>query len=182
MPLQETLPDTMAIRIVHSHVFRLSSSVWSYGAEVPAEIAQEFFHDNARRVLCRINDVLDVQCAIMPYGNDRWYILLNKHIRTQLELDHGSPVHLALQRDTSEYGLPMCEELAEVLATDVEASQLFHALTPGKQRSLLHWVASVKSPDKRVHRALVLSRHLVETQGKTDFKIINQLVKIQHPH
>jgi uncharacterized protein YdeI (YjbR/CyaY-like superfamily) len=48
----------------------------------------------------------------------------------------------------------MPEELSEVLATDPEASRIFHALTEGNQRGLIFLVTQVKSTDKRIERSL----------------------------
>ncbi len=171
--------NTEQIRTLHTRVEKLFSSVWSYGASVPPEIADEFLYDNARRVVCTINGQVEIHCAIMPQGDGAWYILLNKDIRTKLDLEIGSPVELSIRRDTSEYGLPMCEELREVFATDERANERFHALTPGLQRSLIYWAGNVKNPEKRIVRCLALAQILVESEGKPDFKRLNEMIKVR---
>lgn len=171
--------NATASRTIHSTVEKLFSSVWSYGAEVPADLANEFFHDNARRVVCTINGQVEIHCAIMPKGQDAWCVLINKDIRTKLGLEVGSPVELIMRRDTSEYGLPMCEELREVLTTDEQANTLFHTLTPGLQRTLIYWAGNVKHPEKRIIRCLAIAQNLAESNGKPDFKQLNQMIKVQ---
>jgi uncharacterized protein YdeI (YjbR/CyaY-like superfamily) len=48
----------------------------------------------------------------------------------------------------------MPEELAEVLAQDPESDAAFHRLTPGRRRTLIYSVASARSVDNRIKRAL----------------------------
>lgn len=41
----------------------------------------------------------------------------------------------------------MPEELEELLHQDEEGNRLFHALTPGKQRTLLYYIGAPKTAD-----------------------------------
>ncbi len=65
------------------------------------------------------------------------------------------------------------EELAELLAQDEEGNRFFHALTPGKLRTLLYIVGQPKNSDIRLHRALAIVEHLKMNQGKIDYKTLN---------
>jgi uncharacterized protein YdeI (YjbR/CyaY-like superfamily) len=67
----------------------------------------------------------------------------------------------------------MPPELAELLAQDDEGDRLFHALTPGKIRTLLYMVGQPKNSELRLHRALVVVEHLKQHQGKIDYKQLN---------
>ena len=71
----------------------------------------------------------------------------------------------------------MIEELSEVLHQEQEGSRWFEKLTPGKQRTLIHWSDNVKNPEIRIKRALVLVRHLVMQRGEVDFKLLNEQMK-----
>jgi uncharacterized protein YdeI (YjbR/CyaY-like superfamily) len=73
---------------------------------------------------------------------------------------------LELIVDESKYGMPVPEEFAEVLNQDPEGDKLFHSLTPGKQRSILWFVGSVKDVDKRIQTALIFIEHLKRNDGK----------------
>lgn len=94
-----------------------------------------------------------------------------------MEAAFGTKVSVVLQQDTSEYGLPLPEELKEVFRQDPEGKKLFHALTPGKQRTLLYIVGNVKDPGKRVFRALAIVRHLKENKGVIDYKRLQVLLR-----
>ena len=141
---------------------------------VSREIGERFPSDGkSRRVVCTLNGKETIQCALMP-GGERFVILVNKRVRNSLGIVAGDTLKLSIVADESKYGLPMPEEFAEVLAQDPVGDRLFHALTPGKQRSLIFAVTSGKDVDRRIHRALIILDHLKDNDGK----IIDK--KLQH--
>lgn len=109
----------------------------------------------------------------MPKGDGGFFININKKIRDSLQLKIGMQVQATLRKDDSKYGLPMPEELDELFKMDEEGNRLFHALTPGKQRTLLYIVGFPKTSDKRITRAIAVVEHLKANNGKIDFKMLN---------
>ena len=137
-----------------------------YFLDIPAKIGKRFETDpKTRRVVCTLNGTHTFQCALMP-NKGEFVISINKAIREKLGIDDGDKINVELVADTSKYGLPMPEELAEVLRQDKEGSQLFHALTPGKQRSLIYLTTGAKGIDRRIHAALTILEHLKDNNGK----------------
>ena len=133
---------------------------------VSSKIAEQLaFPDKNKRVVCTLNAAESWQCALMPYQGE-FFILVNKQKRTKLGIEAGDPVAVELLRDESRYGLPMPEELREVLNQDPDGDTLFHALTPGKQRSLIYMITNVKDIDRRIHTALLMVEHLKKNEGK----------------
>lgn len=157
-------------------VQKLDIDVWSYALDVPVQHALKFIKDDDRRVICKIGANVKFHCALMPNGANGYYIILNKERRLKLGLVQGQVVEIELEKDHSEYGMPISEELKEVLLQDVTASDVFHTLTAGKQRSLIYWVDNVKSSEIKIRRALVLTAHLLQNENP-DFKILNQELK-----
>lgn len=102
---------------------------------------------------------------------------MNKKIRDALRLDFGMEAEVTLKKDMSDYGLPMPEELLEVFRQDPAGKKLFHALTPGKQRTLLYIIGKVKDQEKRINRALVIVRHLSENKGRIDYRKLSVSLK-----
>ncbi|MCB9316157.1 MAG: DUF1905 domain-containing protein [Lewinellaceae bacterium] len=151
---------------------KFNSRLWTYHFKVPGVIAAVFKENNASRVVCTLNGQETFQCAIMPWSDGIFFINVNKKLRDKLGLSIGSPVQVDLRKDESQYGLPMPEELDELLKQDEPGDDLFQALTPGKKRTLLHFIGSVKNPDLRMHRALLVVEHLKENNGKIDFKYL----------
>lgn len=149
---------------------KFNSNLWGHHLSVPDAVAQVFVANNTKRVVCTLNETAEFQAALMPKGDGSWFININKTLRDKLGLKIGTPVRVALRKDESDYGLPMPEELAELLLQDEEGNQIFHALTAGKQRTLLYIVGSVKSPELRLNRAIVVVEHLKENSGKINFK------------
>ena len=123
------------------------------------------FEGKAKRVLCSIKGAEPFACALMPWG-DIFYIMVNKLRRTELGLNVGDNVEVVLEKDESKYGMPMPEELQEVLNQDPDGNKLFHGLTAGKQRSMMWFIGKVKDIDKRIHTALVFIEHLKKNDGK----------------
>jgi hypothetical protein len=121
--------------------------------------------DGSRRVVCTINGTESFQCALLPSDGD-FVIVVNKVKRTKLGIGEGDRIDVELKVDDSKYGLPMPEELQEVLNQDPEGDKLFHALTPGKQRSLLYLIGKVKDIDRRIHTALIFVEHLKKNDGR----------------
>lgn len=137
-----------------------------YFVPVEGRIGEKFEKkDGSRRIVCTINGTESFQCALLPSDGD-FVIVVNKVKRTKLGIGDGDKIAVEIRQDDSRYGLPMPEELQEVLNQDPEADKLFHALTPGKQRSMLYFIGKVKDIDRRIHTALIFVEHLKKNEGK----------------
>jgi hypothetical protein len=135
--------------------------------EVPIEIANEFTEKSKVRVICNINDVFEFQCALMPQKG-YFYIGMGKSIMKKAGVAKGEKIQVILQKDESEYGLLMPEVLQEILEQDEEANKAFHALTSGRQRSIIHLVSKAKRLDTQIKRAVIITENI--KLGVTDVK------------
>jgi hypothetical protein len=151
---------------------KFDSNLWGHHLPVPDAVAQQFIAEGIKRVVATLNEAESYQCALMPMGQGSYFLNVNKKLRDKLGLKVGMPVRIRLVPDESEYGLPMPEELAELFKLDDEGDRLFHALTPGKQRTLLYIIGSAKSSDARIGRALAVVDHLKAHAGKINFKAL----------
>ena len=140
-------------------------------------MVKAFVAKGNKRVVCTLNDILEMQCAIMPAGDDVWFINVNKKIRDQLKLKEGSKVHVSLIEDDSEFGMPFPEELQEWMEQDPEGKKLFFNLPPGRQRNIIYIVNQVKDTDLKIHRSMVMIDHLKNNNGKIDFKKLTAELK-----
>ena len=154
-----------------------NSDLWSYHFKIDAAIADAYIEGNQRRVICTINELISFPCGLMPNKDGGYFINLNKEIRTKLNLKLGDAFNYSLAKDDSKYGLPIPEEMEELLSIDDEASKYFHALTPGKQRSLLYLIGKPKTSSTRLNKALAITDYLKEYKGKLDFKILTVYMK-----
>ena len=156
---------------------KFDSELWYYFIDVPRQVAEHFINSSGTRVVCTLNESVQFQCALMPKGEGEHFINVNKEHRGKLGLHEGDVVAVALAADTSEYGLPMPDELRTLMDEDPAGDRLFHALTPGKQRNLLYIAGKVKSSQKRSERAYVILEHLKIHGGVIDFKALNEEMK-----
>ena len=144
---------------------------------IEKEIVAKFgFSDKFKRVVCSINGGESFQCALLPWG-ELFYIIVNKKKRDEVGIIAGDMVDVVLVKDESKYGLPMPEEFEEVLNQDPEGDMLFHALTAGKQRSILYMLSRPKNIDVRIHQALLIVAHLKENDGKIIDKKLSEELK-----
>jgi hypothetical protein len=146
------------------------NNLWAAHFRVPDAVAGVLADGTDRRVVCLLNEKIEYQCALLSRGDGSFLITVNKKTCGKLGLKQGSPLRVSLRKDHSEYGLPMPEELAELLAQDEDGHRLLHALTPGKIRTLLYIVGQPKTSDKRLQRALAIVGHLKKNAGKVDYK------------
>ena len=156
---------------------QIGSELWENIFRVENSIAEQFIVGDDKRVICTVNGQVSYHAALLHDGMGGYMMLLNQARRKQLGVRAGDLLTIQLEKDTSEYGMPMSDELREVLDQDGDADALFHRLTPGKQRTLIHWTDNVKNPDIRIRRALVMTAHLTARQGGIDFKELNEELK-----
>ena len=128
--------------------------------------------DGSRRFICTLADLEPWHAALIPDGTGAYFIIVNAQRIADLEASGADPQRLrcTLAPDETEYGMEMPAELAEALAQDGEADRHFHALTPGKQRALIHQVTSAKREATRLRRATGIAAYLVEVRGVLDFR------------
>lgn len=146
---------------------------------VPTKIGSRFERkDGTRRIVCTINGKYPYQCALLPSSAEGGFVIVvNKAKRTRLGIKAGDEVLVELKQDESKYGLPMPDEMQEVLNQDPDGDKLFHSLTAGKQRSVLYFVGKVKDIDRRIHTALIFIEHLKRNDGKIDDEKLREELK-----
>ena len=142
-----------------------ADSGWHFLVVTKEIVAKLEFTGKFKRIVCTINGSEGFQCALMPSGG-LFYIIVNKEKRDAIGIVAGDTVDVLLEKDESKYGLPMPEEFEEVLKQDPDGDRMFHALTEGKQRSILYQLSKPKDIDVRIHQALLIVEHMKENDGK----------------
>ena len=166
-------PIKFKTRLIRSGAY---DSGWHF-ISVAGKIGQKFEKkDGSRRVVCTINGSETFQCALLPSDGD-FVIVVNKAKRTKLGIGEGDTISVELKPDDSKYGLPMPEEFQEVLNQDPDGDRYFHALTPGKQRTMLYYIGKIKDIDRRIHTALIFVEHLKKNEGNIVFEQFQEELK-----
>jgi hypothetical protein len=148
-------------------------NVWGHHVIVPEEICRQLTHDGQRRMRCSVNTSEEFPCALMPIRGEG-FILLNLSLRKSLGIREGQLVQVRLEKDESEYGMPMPEELMATLELDPEADFFFNSLSMGKRRSLIYLVLKVKSSQIRINKSLAIAHHLKTQHGTIDYKQLHE--------
>lgn len=159
-------------------VEKFEDSIWGFHLKVPGEIYQTFAQEKIKRVLMKINDSEKLHAGFMPAGEGKYFLMLSKDLMKKLHLAHGEHVNVFIEKDTSKYGMPISEEMKELLEQDPEGEAMFHKLTPGKIRSLLHMINKFKSSDKRIEKSVIILEHLKANNGTLDWKGLHEAFKI----
>jgi hypothetical protein len=149
---------------------------WQFHIPVSGEIAEQMMDEHHRRVLIWINDNGPHHMALIK-AKAYWYVLVNQDLRKKLELDEERTFRVKIERDHSEFGHEVPEELQVLLDQDQEGNDFFRNLAPGKKRSLIYLVSSVKNSESRMKKSLAIVHHLKHSKGKLDFKLLNNWIK-----
>lgn len=152
---------------------RFNSNIWHFHVIVPKKTALKFIDGLDKRVVCTLNQTESFHAALMPLGDGNFFINVNKQLRNKLKVNDGDEILVSLVKDESEYGLPLPDEFKELLEQDIAGNDLFHALTAGKQRTLLYIIGKPKSPDLRIRNGIAILEHLKRNNGKINYKQLN---------
>ena len=102
---------------------------------------------------------------------------MNQELRKKLELDEERSFSVKTDRDHSEFGHDIPDQFQILSDQDEEGNNFFRALTPGKQRSLIFIVTTVKNSESRMRKSLAILYHLKLGKGKLDFRQLNEWIK-----
>jgi hypothetical protein len=165
------------LKTIAKYVRADSTLMWNHRLVLSGASVKDWVAENGNRVRCTIGDQATFSAPLLHDGDGGFFITLNQSRLKKMNWEEGQPVTLQIESDDSPYGTEVSDAFLACLDDDEEASALFHALTPGKQRTLIHWVDQVKSSEIRIRRALVVMEHLKEVGGKLDFKRLNARMK-----
>jgi Domain of unknown function (DUF1905) len=154
----------------------IDSLGWNFRIVVPDDV-MDHFKSGDKRVICTINDSAQLHCALMSNGDGTYFIMTNANFRKVNKLNEGDEVFVKLKVDDSKYGMYVPDFFEELCFQDPEADVLFHKLTAGKQRTLLHIISKLKSEEKQLEKSLIIFDYLKSVNGKIDFKELNEAFK-----
>lgn len=158
-------------------VSKFDDSLWGYHLKVPDDIYKTFAEQKIKRVLMQINNSEKLHSGFMPEGKGKYFLMLSKDLMKKLQLAGGQSVNVFIEEDTTQYGMPISDEMKELLELDPEGEVYFHKLSPGKIRTLLHFVNKFKSSDKRIEKSVIILEHLKANNGALDWKALHDAFK-----
>ncbi|MDH4471032.1 MAG: YdeI/OmpD-associated family protein [Fluviicola sp.] len=124
-----------------------------------------------QRLIIRLDNAIEWQCGLLAMGEGSACVTIQSKRLKELKKVIGDDVEVRFFKDESTYGVEVAEEIAEYWSQDAEAFRRFSQLTPSMQRYILNYITTVKNPDKRLERTLLLMRNLLRsTEGKESFR------------
>lgn len=154
-----------------SHIGCLQHLVGMHYVFIPSSVVKQSGGSLSKRVIITINNNVSWQGGFMALSEGNAYISINKKRMKDAGVGLDSEVDVLLTEDNSQYGTEMPEELFAVLQQDPEGNQRFEQLKPAMQRYVINYVKTVKSPEKRIERALLLIGNLkLLPIGKEEFR------------
>lgn len=142
-----------------------------------SEVARLLEKASDKRVICTLENGHSWHCALLADGTGNYFINVSKAVQKAGGLSVEEKVIFTLKPDESEYGMPVPEELVELWAMDEQAMEVFHKMTPGKQRTFLYYIGQPKTSATRAKRAVQYMEYLKMTDGVVDFKELNLFIK-----
>jgi len=161
---------------VNTALEKFDNNLWGFHLPLPINILDQLGTEN-RRVMFRILPSITLFNAGIMYSKAYPFLLLNTNNVKALRLTIGKKVTIEVESDLSDFGMDMPVELQELFNQDVSAKAYFDELTKGKQRSLIYIVSKVKNTHSRLNKALAIADHLNTSNGKLDFKQLNERIK-----
>ena len=139
---------------------RISTKGGSHLVIVPEEITAELLQGKKRgRALVTLHETT-WHAGLSPINQGQHYVQVGRNYFEPYDYELGDLLTIRIARDESQYGMIPCEEFIAVRDEDPAGAKLFHALTPGTQRSILHRIANARNPDARIERAIKIFDHL----------------------
>lgn len=120
------------------------------------------------RVWCTIafqDKSVRFQAGFVAAGEGNAYISVNATRLKKLSANKGDYVHVTLEKDDSEFGAKVPEELIAVFEQMPEAKIWFDQLSDGKKRYALTHVDGVKNPTIRADRAVAIAHNLISCKN-----------------
>lgn len=106
------------------------------------------------RLIAVFDGGLTLRCGLNPMGEGRYFIMLSKTALAALGLETGQRVEVTLYEDPDPLGAEMPEELRVLLDQNPDFAKRFEALTDGGKRTIIHGLLRIKSPEKRIEKAV----------------------------
>lgn len=140
---------------------------------VPEKILKSIGGLKCGRLVCTVNDTMRFQCGLLSLSKGDAYITFNKARVKELKLKIGDQIKVKLEKDKSEFGFDLCEELKILFEQDPDGLERFRKLKPGMQRQIIYFTGNAKSSQVRISRAINMFTKLKEIpEGKETFRYL----------
>ena len=128
------------------------SGTWTY-LTVPLDV-EEVFGERGRVAVRGTIDGQPFRGSLMPHGDGRHFVVVNKSLRTAIGKEAGDTVRVQLEIDDQPRVLDLPTELSAALAAHEAALAEFDQLSYSHRKEFVDWIEGAKKPETRDRRAL----------------------------
>ena len=118
--------------------------------EVNKEIVTSLPRQRETRLICRLNNRVEVRCGLNHLGDGNFFIIIATRYVNQLKVREGEMLDFELWEDPNPLGVEIPEVLAALLEQEEPLRQTFERLTDGRKRTLIYAIQRTGSIDKKV--------------------------------
>ncbi len=122
-----------------------------YALEIPERISLAIGRRGPVPILATLNNAVEVQASLVPTGGGRHRLRLNGRTRSELEIEPGDRVRVALVVPEKPPRLPLPPDLSQALG-EVDLQESFSGLPVGKQNHSILWIEEAARPQTREKR------------------------------
>ena len=142
-----------------SPILKREGSMPYHYAPVPTDIAEALIECGSKRVLATVNGHTENR-GIQNTADGEHYLVIGLAILKKMNARPGDVVIFSLQTDPNPDQIEIPEAFELVLQDEPEAANRFHAMTPGKKRSICMYVAQAKRSETKIKRSLEMATKL----------------------
>lgn len=156
----------MATKPKHTYTYKAvidsyNSGIVHHYVEIPVKAAEELKTAKIKRLIVTLNGH-EYRRAVQGRKDGTRHVFVSLPMLREMGVKWGETVSVVIRPDPNPDQVDLCEEFVAVLDTDDEAASKWNALTPGKQRSIAHYINDGKSEDTRISRGLQMAKRLLE--------------------
>jgi hypothetical protein len=122
-----------------------------YALEIPERVSKAIGRRGPVPIVAELNGTVEIQASLVPMGGGRHWLQLNTRTRSELEIEPGDPVRVALAVPKKPPVLPMPAALSAALK-EADLADTFASMPVGKQNHIISWIEEAVRPETREKR------------------------------
>ena len=130
-----------------------------HGIPVPDELARHCRQEGISRLIVTLNG-FRMRRGLQGSHELGSHFVVGLNLLEEAGVSPGDTVIIEVEPDPDPDQVDVCDELLIALEQDTEAKARWEALSPGKQRSIAHYVNGAKREETRIKRALEIATKL----------------------
>jgi hypothetical protein len=139
------------------------SGTWTY-ANIPFDCEKAFGKKGSIKVKATIHKKT-VNATLMPHGNGKHFMIVNKEIRDKTGIREGDSVEMSISLNSKPVTLVLPKELEKALKANKQAKSYFDSMPPSHKKEYVNYITEAKKEETRANR-IVKTVEMLEKQKK----------------